>query len=107
MWQRIQRLSAHLRNRLTDLPGVTPQDRGAVKSGIVTFTCQGTSAAQVQTWLAQQEKRVNVTTSTFRSTLLDMQQRDLLEVSRASLHAYNTEAEIDAMADALMRMPRA
>ncbi|TFA85693.1 MULTISPECIES: aminotransferase class V-fold PLP-dependent enzyme [unclassified Pseudomonas] len=107
MWQRIQRLSAYLRNRLTDLPGVTPQDRGAVKSGIVTFTCQGASAAQVQTWLAQQEKRVNVTTSTFRSTLLDMQQRDLLEVSRASLHAYNTEAEIDAMADALMRMPRA
>ena len=107
MWKRIQRLSAHLRNRLADVPGVTSQDRGAVKSGIVTFTCQDTSSAQVQAWLAKQEKRINVTTSTFRSTMLDMQQRDLLEVSRASLHAYNTEAEIDAMADALMRMPRA
>ncbi|MEO3723603.1 aminotransferase class V-fold PLP-dependent enzyme [Pseudomonas syringae] len=107
MWQRIQRLSTHLRNRLADVPGVTSQDRGAVKSGIVTFTCQDTGAAQVQAWLAKQEKRINVTTSTFRSTMLDMQQRDLLEVSRASLHAYNTEAEIDAMADALMRMPRA
>ncbi|WP_433899639.1 aminotransferase class V-fold PLP-dependent enzyme [Pseudomonas sp. PSE1(2024)] len=107
MWKRIQRLSAHLRNRLADVPGVTPQDRGAVKSGIVTFTCQDAGAAQVQAWLAGQEKRINVTTSTFRSTMLDMQQRDLLEVSRASLHAYNTEAEIDAMVNALLRMPRA
>jgi len=107
MWKRIQRLSAHLRNRLADVPGVTSQDRGAVKSGIVTFTCQDTSSAQVQAWLAKQEKRINVTTSTFRSTMLDMQQRDLLEVSRASLHAYNTEAEIDAMVNALLRMPRA
>lgn len=107
MWQRIQRLSAHLRNRLADVPGITPQDTGAIKSGIVTFTCQDASAAQVQAWLAGQEKRINVTTSTFRSTMLDMQQRDLLEVSRASLHAYNTEAEIDAMVEALMRMPRA
>ncbi|NYH12403.1 aminotransferase class V-fold PLP-dependent enzyme [Pseudomonas moraviensis] len=107
MWQRIQRLSAHLRNRLADVPGVTPQDRGAVKSGIVTFTCQHASAAQIQAWLAKQEKRINVTTSTFRSTMLDMQQRDLLEVSRASLHAYNTEAEIDAMVTTLLRMPRA
>ncbi|WP_235375916.1 aminotransferase class V-fold PLP-dependent enzyme [Pseudomonas fluorescens] len=47
MWQRIQRLSAHLRNRLADVPGVTSQDRGAVKSGIVTFTCKDASAAQV------------------------------------------------------------
>jgi len=106
MWQRIQRLSAHLRNRLADVPGVTPQDMGAIKSGIVTFTCQKASAAHVKEWLAGQEKRINVTTSTFRSTMLDMQQRDLLEVSRASLHAYNTEAEIDAMVDALMRIPR-
>jgi len=100
-------LSAHLRNRLTDVPGVTPQDMGAIKSGIVTFTCQNASTAHVKEWLAGQEKRINVTTSTFRSTMLDMQQRDLLEVSRASLHAYNTEAEIDAVVDALMRMPRA
>lgn len=107
MWQRIQRLSAHLRNRLADVPGVTPQDMGAIKSGIVTFTCQDTSAAHVKEWLAGQEKRINITTSTFRSTMLDMQQRDLLEVSRASLHAYNTEAEIDAMVNALLRMPRA
>ncbi|MHC8372002.1 aminotransferase class V-fold PLP-dependent enzyme [Pseudomonas sp. MDT1-85] len=106
MWLRIQHLVDYLRQRLADIPGVTPRDLGAVKSGIVTFTHCNSSAAQVQQWLASQEKRINVTTSTFRSTLLDMQHRDLLEVSRASLHAYNTEAEIDTMIAALRRLPQ-
>ncbi|MCE6980979.1 aminotransferase class V-fold PLP-dependent enzyme [Pseudomonas frederiksbergensis] len=106
MWQRIQHLAGYLRRRLANVPGVTPQDSGSVKSGIVTFTHQGHGATQVQQWLAGQDKRINVTTSTFRSTLLDMQQRGLQEVSRASVHAYNTEAEIDAMIGALERMPR-
>lgn len=101
MWLRIQQLAGYLRQRLLEIPGVTPQDLGLQKSGIVTFTHQNHSAAQVQQWLAGQEKRINVSTSTFRSTLLDMQQRDLLEVSRASVHAYNTEAEIDTMVAAL------
>lgn len=106
MWLRIQHLADYLRQRLADIPGVTPRDLGAVKSGIVTFTHCNSSAAQVEQWLASQEKRINVTTSTFRSTLLDMQHRDLLEVSRASLHAYNTEAEIDKMIAALRRLPQ-
>lgn len=105
MWRRIQHLSGYLRQRLADIPGITPRDVGSLKSGIVTFTHQGNSAAQVQQWLAAQDKRINVTTSTFRSTLLDMQERNLPEVIRASLHAYNTEAEIDTMISALCRVP--
>jgi selenocysteine lyase/cysteine desulfurase len=101
MWLRIQQLADYLRRQLTDIPGITPRDLGVQKSGIVTFTHRDSSAAHVQQRLAGQEKRINVSTSTFRSTLLDMQHRDLLEVSRASLHAYNTEAEIDTMVAAL------
>lgn len=107
MWLRIQRLAGDLRQRLTDIPGVTLRDLGTLNSGIVTFTHQGSTAAHVQQWLADQDKRINVSTSTYRSTLLDMQNRDLLEVSRASLHAYNTEAEIDTMIAALSRLPNA
>ncbi|MCF5702153.1 aminotransferase class V-fold PLP-dependent enzyme [Pseudomonas syringae] len=101
MWLRIQQLADYLRRQLADIPGITPRDLGVQKSGIVTFTHRDSSAAQVQQWLAGQEKRINVSTSTVRSTLLDMKHRDLLEVSRASVHAYNTEAEIDTMVAAL------
>jgi cysteine desulfurase/selenocysteine lyase len=101
MWLRIQQLADYLRRQLTDIPGITPRDLGVQKSGIVTFTHRDSSAAHVQQRLAGQKKRINVSTSTFRSTLLDMQHRDLLEVSRASVHAYNTEAEIDTMVAAL------
>lgn len=103
MWQRIQKLADYLRQQLAEIPGIAPRDLGAVKSGIVTFSHLNSTAAQVQQWLAGQEKRINVSTSTFRSTLLDMQRRDLLEVTRASVHAYNTEAEIDSMIAALSR----
>ncbi|SEO96250.1 aminotransferase class V-fold PLP-dependent enzyme [Pseudomonas zeae] len=101
MWLRIQQLADYLRRQLTDIPGITPRDLGVQKSGIVTFTHRDSSATHVQQWLTGQEKRINVSTSTVRSTLLDMQHRDLLEVSRASVHAYNTEAEIDTMVAAL------
>ncbi len=105
MWLRIQHLAGYLRQRLADLAGVTLRDTGSLTSGIVTFTHQRNSATQIQQWLAAQDKRINVTTSTFRSTLLDMQHRGLREVSRASLHAYNTETEIDTMIAALDGLP--
>lgn len=107
MWQRIQQLAGDLRGQLAQIPGITPCDLGLQQSGIVTFTHRDSSAEQVQQWLAGQEKRINVSTSTVRSTLLDMQNRGLLEVSRASVHAYNTEAEIDTMIAALRRLPNA
>ncbi|CAH0141002.1 aminotransferase class V-fold PLP-dependent enzyme [Pseudomonas brassicacearum] len=106
IWQRIQHLAGHLRERLAAIPAITLQDKGPLQSGIVTFTHRHHSATQVQQWLAGQAKRINVSTSTSRSTLLDMQQRDLLEVSRASVHVYNTEAEIDTLVTALMHLPR-
>ncbi len=107
MWQRIQHLAGYLRHRLTEVAALDPQDLGLVKSGIVTFSHRHNSAPQVQQWLAAQPKRINVSTSKAGSTLLDMQHRGLLEVSRASVHAYNTEAEIDALIDALIHMSRA
>lgn len=106
MWQRIQQMAHYLRSKLADTPGIILQDNGSTKSGIVTFTHQGSSAAQAQQWLAGQDKRINVTTSTVRSTMIDMQQRGLEEVIRASIHAYNTVTEIDATIEALVRMSR-
>jgi len=39
--------------------------------------------------------KINVTQSTLLSTRLDMENRNLNAVVRASLHYYNTEEEID------------
>ncbi len=92
IWQRIQMLANHLRNKLSDIDGVTVQDIGNVQGGIVTFTVNGTSAQEIQDRLS--EHNINVSTSGKSSTLLDMNRRNLDEVIRASVHYYNTEKEI-------------
>ncbi len=38
---------------------------------------------------------VNIWTSATSSTRIDMEQRELTDVVRSSVHYYNTEAEID------------
>lgn len=97
IWRRILALSDSLREGLAAIAGVRVHDAGLVKSGIVSFAVEGLSAAEVQRALAAQEKRINVSTTTFRSTMLDMQQRGLTELVRASVHAYNAEHEIDTL----------
>ncbi|MFN8497164.1 MAG: aminotransferase class V-fold PLP-dependent enzyme [Anaerolineae bacterium] len=104
IWARISGLAASLRARLGGVKGVTVTDTAAHLSGIVTFTVAGYTAAEVQARLAGLTPRINVTVSTRSSTLLDMTARGLESVVRASVHAYNIEAEIEALADALTRL---
>ncbi|CAE6738324.1 aminotransferase class V-fold PLP-dependent enzyme [Paraburkholderia haematera] len=106
IWTRIQALAGDLRERLAQIDGVTLQDRGAVKSGIVTFTLDRCDSADVQQWLASQARRINVSRSTFQSTMLDMQMRGLRDVVRASVHAYNSDEDIDALVQAVQAMSR-
>jgi len=101
IWLRIQALADQLRARLAQIDGVVVHDAGLVKSGIVTFTLKGHDPKDIQRALAMQARRINVTTSTFRSTMLDMHARGLREVVRASVHAYNTDQEIEAVAQAI------
>lgn len=92
IWQRIQFLAAMFRERLEALPEVTVQDIGEVKCGIVTFTVSDRSAEEVKQYLNGHD--INVSISTKSSTLLDMENRNLEEAIRASIHYYNTEEEI-------------
>lgn len=101
IWLRIQALADRLRARLAEIDGVRIHDGGLVKSGIVTFTVKDREPKEIQRMLAMQPRRINVTTSTFRSTMLDMHARGLTEVVRASVHAYNTEQEIETIAEAI------
>jgi selenocysteine lyase/cysteine desulfurase len=96
---RVYGLAARLRERLSAMPGITVRDLGAEQCGIVTFTVDGRSPADVKASLAQ--RAINVTVSSRSSTLLDMDARGLPDVVRASVHYYNTDGEIELFCRAL------
>ncbi|MFQ5419806.1 MAG: aminotransferase class V-fold PLP-dependent enzyme [Anaerolineae bacterium] len=99
IWQRIGSLAHGLRERLAELPGVTVYDKGKVQGGIVTFTVDGMSPGHIKN--ALREQAINVSTTTRFSTRLDMESRGLDEMVRASVHYYNTEAEIERFCTAV------
>lgn len=96
---RVRALADTLRRRLAAIPGVTLRDLGRVKCGIVTFTKDGIEPRAIKEALARE--RINVTTSSRFSTMLDMTERRLDMVLRASVHYYNSEDEIDRFARAV------
>ncbi len=93
IWERVQNLSDYLRTRLSVLKGVQVHDIGSVKSGIISFTVEGHSANDVKEYLL--EKGINVSWNGVPNTYLDMTERGLIEIVRASVHYYNTEEEVD------------
>jgi cysteine desulfurase / selenocysteine lyase len=102
-WARICRLAEELRRRLDEFPGVTVQDLGRQKCGIVTFTVDGKGPLEIKRLLA--DKKINVTVAPKSYTLLDMEQRGFHEgLVRASVHYYNSEEEIDRFCSTLETM---
>ncbi len=102
IWDRIQALSALLRQRLAAMPAVTLQDLGPHHCGIVSFTVENIDPQRIAAALFAQQ--INISVSFPQSTLLDMQARQLQAgVCRASVHYYNTEDEIETFCAALQR----
>ena len=87
--------AAQLREGLTRIPGVAVHDIGRKKGGIVTFTKQGRSAAEIKAALGR--RRINTSVSGASSTLFDMSARGLRELVRASVHYVNSTAELDLL----------
>ncbi len=102
IWERVATLGGMLRAGLSAIPGVEVHDKGRVKGGIVTFSVAGRTASEVKAALAA--RNINVSTTTAASTLIDMQQRGLDEIVRASVHYFNTEEEIDIVLDTIVGM---
>jgi selenocysteine lyase/cysteine desulfurase len=95
IWIRIRDLAALAREELAGIAGVTVLDKGSEMGGIVTFTVAGVGAQDVQKMLS--DSKINVSYATVNSAPVDMRSRHLGDIVRASFHAYNTEAEIEAL----------
>ena len=100
--ERVGGLAEGLRERLAELPGVSVHDHGARRCGIVSFSVAGREAAEVVSTL--RARRINVSSADLSSSRFDFEAHGLpASVVRASVHYYNTEAELDALRDALLR----
>ena len=88
-----------LRDALSDVPGVTVQDLGQKKCGIVTFQKNGEQASDMVVRL--RENRINVSFTDSGSARIDFAEREIDEVIRASVHYYNTENEIERFIEAI------
>jgi len=99
IFERNQDLAQKLRSALSGVPDVTVRDQGRIRCGITTFTAESMEASDIQA--ALRERDVNVSVSPPSSTRLDAEARALPDLVRASVHYYNTEAEIDRFVSAL------
>ncbi len=86
-------LAASLREQLAAVPGVTVFDHGRRLCGIVTFTIRGVAAGDARSRLRDQG--INVWVSTVSTARLDLEARGIGELVRASVHYYNSEAEVE------------
>ncbi len=91
--QRVARLASSLRKELVQIRGVSVCDQGRQKCGIVTFQKNGVAVSDVAEQLRAQG--INVSVSELSSARLDLGERGLSGLVRASVHYFNTDTEID------------
>ncbi|MEL7433407.1 MAG: aminotransferase class V-fold PLP-dependent enzyme, partial [Chloroflexota bacterium] len=101
--ERVTQLADTMRQKLADIDRVTVHDVGVNQCGIVTFSVEGMSAEDVS---AELRATYNINTSVSPRTyaILDFSRRNLDSVVRSSVHYYNTDAEIDQLCEALVKI---
>jgi len=100
--ERVMLLADYLRAQLATLATVTVRDLGVDRCGIVTFTVAGREPEAIRAALWEQQ--INVWVSYAGSARLDMDARGLDKLLRASVHYYNTEAELDRFCTTLAKI---
>lgn len=96
---RVGHLAQCLRGALMDIDGVEVHDLGEKKCGIVTLTKVGTDPSRLADGLLR--AGINVSVSAMPYARLDLEPRNLSALLRASVHYFNTQAEIDRFVDAI------
>jgi selenocysteine lyase/cysteine desulfurase len=100
--ERVTTLADRLRELLGEQDGVRVHDQGRRRCGIVTFTVDGVPSSEVQQRLARHG--VNTSVSLVEYARLDLPDRGLPDLVRASVHYYNTEDEVARVAGAVSRL---
>lgn len=96
---RVMQLGASLRTGLNALSRVKTLDVGKRQCGIVTFMKEGVTANEMKDYLAS--KGMNVSVTSFTSARLDFSRRNLGDITRASVHYFNTDEEIARFVEAV------
>lgn len=93
-------LAVTCRERLTSIPTISLHDLGeGTRSGIVSFNLRGHDAMTLKNKLAQQ--RIYIGANGVPYTPLDMQERGLHSIARASFSYLNTLDDVEVLARAL------
>ena len=98
---RIVDLSTLLREQLKQVPGVEFCDQGTRPSGINTFTVEGRSHEDLLMKLRAQG--INASAFQLDRAWLDLGPRGIQSLMRASVHYFNTEAEVERFVEAIAR----
>lgn len=91
--QRVRTLADSLRQQLEDTPGIRVHEASNSLSGIVTFSKADEAAIALQRRL--QAAGISSSVALASNNRLDFGNRALGDINRASLHYYNTEAEVE------------
>lgn len=96
---RINQLADYLKFILRKLPEVRLSETKSSQSGIVSFDIVGKDLAQIQKHL--ETKQINTSLVLPSVSRIDLKQRGFARLLRASVHYYNTEAEIEQFGESL------
>jgi cysteine desulfurase / selenocysteine lyase len=99
IWARVHELGETLRALLAEIPGVEIHDLGRVRGGIVSFTVAGEDPRALRGRILRHG--VNTWFTEVPSARIDMEDRGLASVMRASVHYYNTVEELERLCAAL------
>jgi len=102
VYARIAEIAALLRSRLSHIDGITVHDLGLRKGGIVTFSHDKTDVRRIK--IALDQAGMNTNLAVPKWARLDAEARGLPTMIRASVHAYNTEEEVEAFTEAVRRI---
>jgi selenocysteine lyase/cysteine desulfurase len=95
IWERVRELGETLRAMLGEIDGVVVRDLGDVRCGIVSFTVEGVAPRLLRDEALA--RGINVWFSNTASTRIDMEDRGLDSIVRASVHYYNTVEELERL----------